>query len=183
MTCIIGFLHEGNAVLAGDKIGVSDYTKRITRQPKVFHNDGFMIGYTASFRMGQILQYNWNPPTRRTGQSAEDYLYTDVITSIRKTFEDNWFLDKAKNQWGGFILIYENRIYEVGDDLSITESVNGIEACGCGRELARGALAALLEYETDLNIILKKVFKIVSDNITMVSSEYDYILSKPEVKK
>lgn len=177
MTCIIAFHHNDRVVLAGDKIAVSGCQKTISQQPKVFHNGDFMIGYTSSFRMGQILKFKWQPPKIKKGQTAENYLHTDTIDSIRKVFEDNWFLDKTKNGWGTFIICYENKIFQISDDLGVIENVEHIESCGCGRELARGALTILLEYETDYKVILKKLYRTVSANMTAVSSEFDYITS------
>lgn len=178
MTCIISFFNNDRIVLAGDKIGVSGNFKAIIKEPKVFFNCDFMIGYTTSFRMGQLLNHTWKPTKRKKDQSVENYIYVDTIGSIRKLFEENWFFDKTKeDDWGIFILCYENKIFKVHTDMTITESMDHIAVCGSGREVAKGALCVLLEYEKDIETILRKTFDIVSSNITTVSNEFDYIMS------
>ena len=67
MTCIVGIVDQSNnkTYMAADSIGVRGNDKSIQNNPKVFynyHDPKFLIGFTSSFRMGQILQYEFIPP-------------------------------------------------------------------------------------------------------------------------
>lgn len=178
MTCIVSFLYNNEIILAGDKSGSNGFLKVNIKEPKVFHKKDFMIGYCGSFRMGQILKYVWEIPKRKVDQTTENYIYIDIITSIKKCFKDNGFGDEDKNKFGNFILCYENRIFEVQQDMSILEHEMNIVCIGSGEYHAVAAVQVLMEYEKDVEKILGRVFKIVSSNIVSVSSEFDYITSK-----
>jgi len=65
MTVIIGIIDKKNnkAIIAGDSAATDswDYQTKI-KHPKVFRNGKFIIGYTHSFRLGDVLRYAFNPP-------------------------------------------------------------------------------------------------------------------------
>ena len=61
MTCIVGVVDKGIVHMAGDKLGSNGFTKGISVRPKVFHNGDFLVGYTTSFYMGQLLEFEWVP--------------------------------------------------------------------------------------------------------------------------
>ena len=86
MTCIVALVKEGNIWMAGDLMGSNGFTKKTYPDPKVFVNGDFVIGYTSSFRMGQILEYNWEQPPRMEGLTDRQYLQLDVIESMRACF-------------------------------------------------------------------------------------------------
>ena len=62
MTCITGMVRNGHVYMAGDLMGSNGFTGRVYPDSKVFTNGDFIVGYTSSFRMGQILEWNWHPP-------------------------------------------------------------------------------------------------------------------------
>jgi hypothetical protein len=60
MTCIAGISDKetGITYLGGDSLGSNGYSGAINKQHKVFHlqdTNEAIIGYTSSFRMGQLL--------------------------------------------------------------------------------------------------------------------------------
>ena len=57
MTCIIGLVADGRVYLGGDSAAVHGWTRRRTRLRKVFRKGPFLVGYTTSFRMGQLLEH------------------------------------------------------------------------------------------------------------------------------
>jgi hypothetical protein len=58
MTCIVSLVDGDTVYMGGDSAAVEDghYLTR-TRNPKVFINGAYLIGYTSSFRMGQLLEF------------------------------------------------------------------------------------------------------------------------------
>ena len=104
--------------------------------------------------------------------------FSNSSSGVKKVFDDNGYGDKEKNKFGNFILCYEKRIFEMQADMSILEHELDIVCIGSGEYHAVAAVQVLREYEKDINKILSGVFKIVSNNIVSVSSEFDYITSK-----
>ena len=56
MTCIAGLVHDETVYLAGDSAGTSGWNLTVRADPKVFANDSYVMGFTTSFRMGQLLR-------------------------------------------------------------------------------------------------------------------------------
>jgi ATP-dependent protease HslVU (ClpYQ) peptidase subunit len=176
MTCIVAFRDEKeNIIIAGDKMGSDSYSKMIVKEPKVFINGDFAIGYTDSFRMGQLLKHVWVPPERKMEQETDNYLYADVTKSLRGLFKDNGFGDDDNNEFGAFIMVYEDRILEMQGEMSLLEHETDIVSVGAGCYHATAALQVLLEYDSEVEEVLDKTFEVVAYNIVSVSQEYDLI--------
>ncbi len=62
MTCIVGVVKDGVVYIGGDSAGVSGLRLIKRKDSKVFKRKGFIIGYTSSFRMGQLLRFKLDPP-------------------------------------------------------------------------------------------------------------------------
>lgn len=64
MTCIVGMLNPkgGNVIIGGDSAAVSGIDVQLEKQPKVFRNGDFIFGCTTSFRMIQLLKFQFEPP-------------------------------------------------------------------------------------------------------------------------
>jgi ATP-dependent protease HslVU (ClpYQ) peptidase subunit len=62
MTCIVGVNHNGNIYIGGDSAGVAGLQLQIRSDEKVFLTGDFIMGFTTSFRMGQLLRYAFSPP-------------------------------------------------------------------------------------------------------------------------
>ena len=130
--------------MGGDSAGVDHYNICPMAEPKVFVNGAFAIGYTTSFRMGQLLRYRFKPPHREEGKDVMAYMVCDWLDAVRDLFKQSGFSQKSneKESGGTFLVGYAGRLFRVEDYYSIIETANGYDACGCGEELARGALHA-----------------------------------------
>lgn len=62
MTCIVGLVDKGSIYMGGDSAGVAGLSVTTRADEKVFLNGPFIMGFTTSFRMGQILRYKFVPP-------------------------------------------------------------------------------------------------------------------------
>jgi len=154
MTCIIGLVHEGTVWIGGDSGSVSGWNVRTTMLEKVFRVQDFLIGYTGSFRMGQILQYHLEVPPQE-GVGDLRYLVTEFVPRVRACFKDHWFstIDDKDNQGGTFLLGYRGHLYTVFDDFQINEPGDKIGACGNGQEYALGAMMALRHLPPEARIM------------------------------
>lgn len=143
MTCIVGVKHEGKVYLGGDSVAVSinyDITPRL--DPKVFIvNNVMAIGFTDSFRMGQLLRY-MTLPKHPEGMDCFQYMVTAIIPLIRKTFTDGGYNRKINGEdEGGFFLIgYCGHLYKIDEDYQVAEAAIDYVAIGCGRPYALGSL-------------------------------------------
>lgn len=195
MTCIIAHTDGVSSFIAGDKLGSNGFTKTVQTEPKVFekefiklHDDGLSrtkevmaLGYTTSFRMGQLLNYNLNLPEQDASQTFSQYLVLKVIPIIRQMFKEEWGARDASQDVGGgqFIILHNHTIYEVQEDFSVLQPKTRITAVGSGTYHAIAAMQAYIEVENEskkpLHERIKSIFKIVSDNVTSVSEEFDVL--------
>lgn len=153
MTCVIGYLSNGNAYLGADSEGSNCISRDIYYNRKVFYKNGLLIGCAGSYRAAQILKYKFNPPFQEQivdlpKQNCEAYYMNCVIAdSIKQVFTDNGFAEIENNRnsaAGSFILIlYKNKIYEVQSDYSVLETVHNFSSIGCGADFARGSMFVL----------------------------------------
>jgi ATP-dependent protease HslVU (ClpYQ) peptidase subunit len=149
MTCIVGFISKDRIYMGGDSAATDDTYTEIRRDPKVFQKGPFIIGFTSSFRMGQILMSsNFKPPKQKKGQSDYDYMITSFIDSIRKTFKKCGYLgryEEGDERGGVFLIGYKNKLYEIEEDFQVGETYHSYKAVGCGKRVALGAMSILVE--------------------------------------
>jgi ATP-dependent protease HslVU (ClpYQ) peptidase subunit len=173
MTCIVGVVKEGNVWIGGDLMGSNGFTKKVYPDTKVFVNGDFLFGYTSSFRMGQILQYNWEQPPRIEGMTDRQYLQLDVIESIRNCFEV-YGIGEFKNgehQGGNFLVGYKGCLYEMQDNFSILKNED-FAAVGSGGFHAEAVLKVLTEDPNfDPYYVIQKAIEVASNFTTSVSGE------------
>lgn len=144
MTCIVGLTHPGGVLIAGDSLASSGSYCVGRTDPKVFERAGFIFGFTSSYRMGQILMHCWNPPVRHPNVDVFKFMVTDFIESVRAAFSDMGFAtNKDGAEFGGTFLVgFEGRLFEIDCDYQVGENAVGYAACGCGSEIALGAVHA-----------------------------------------
>lgn len=157
MTCIVGYVDksDGRIIMGSDSIAASGWDKRIQEIPKVFiKNEKMIIGYTTSFRMGQLLEYSLILPEHPSEKSDHEYLCTDFINSVKKCFKDNDFAEVKNNVVGGgtFLVGYKGNIYKIFSDFQVSLSIDGYDACGCGESYALAAIYNLKRIETPSEI-------------------------------
>jgi len=144
MTCIVALEHNGNVYVGGDSAAVAGWDVQSITHPKVFRVGDFIIGYTTSFRMGQLLEYNLTVPDNPDGDDLR-YLITQFIPAVRECLKQGGFAKVENNteEGGEFIVGYRGRIYLVGSDFQITHHRDRFLSTGCGESFAMGALAAM----------------------------------------
>lgn len=143
MTCIVGLVDKGNVYIGGDSAGVSGLGVSIRADEKVFHNGPFIMGFTSSFRMGQLLRYKFGPSKQLANQDDMSYMVTDFIDSVRKCFGDNGFgstPDKADNEGGVFLVGYNGALYHIDSDFQVGKPLWQYDSVGCGSEIAKGSM-------------------------------------------
>ncbi len=133
--------------MGGDSAGVNARSLSISvrEDKKVFKNGSFIMGFTSSFRMGQVLQYNFDPPRQTDKQSDMQYMVSDFIDAVRKVFGESGYGkvgEKSDNVGGTFLVGYNGVLYTIQSDFQVAINSCGYDAVGCGSDLALGALHA-----------------------------------------
>lgn len=152
MTCIIGLVDNGKIYMGGDSAGVSGLNIRGRTDKKVFKTDDFIMGFTTSFRMGDLLKYDFNPPKRYPEVDIFKYMVTEFINEVRNCLKRGGFATKKDEveSGGQFLVGYAGRLFNISDDYQVGENILPFDACGCGAFYALGSL-----YSTKKRIDLK----------------------------
>lgn len=161
MTCIVAIVEENKTYMAADTEGFDSYGRKTDRKDKKLFigqtssNQNFMIGFTSSYRMGQILRYQFNPPGYDEHCSDDDlfkYMVTIFVNEIRATFKTNGYgsiKDGESSHGGTFIVAIKNKLYEIQEDFQVAERVTNYSACGSGYDYALASLYTSYRYGED----------------------------------
>lgn len=140
MTVIVGLVDQGNVYIGGDSAGIAGLSLSIRDDEKIFKNGCFIMGFTSSFRMGQLLRYKFSPPAQTIHQDDMQYMVTDFIDAARKCFAMNGFGDKDATEGGTFIVGYKGKLYTIQTDYQVACHSDNYDAVGCGADIALGSL-------------------------------------------
>jgi hypothetical protein len=140
MTCIVGLIDKDDVYIGGDSAGVAGLSLTIRSDEKVFVNGPFIMGFTTSFRMGQLLRYKFDPPKQTVNVDDMKYMVTDFIDAVKRCFNDNGFGDRSTG--GTFLVGYNGQLYSIDSDFQVGIPTAAYDACGCGADIALGALYA-----------------------------------------
>ena len=143
MTCIVGLVRKGRVYLGGDSAGVSGLDIVARKDTKVFFNGEFIMGFTSSFRMGQVLQYDFKPP--EIGDHDDDlmaFMVRKFIPAVRESFKEAGYVrvDSQRESGGCFLVGVRGRLFQIDSDFQVGENLMGYAAVGCGEAYALGSL-------------------------------------------
>jgi ATP-dependent protease HslVU (ClpYQ) peptidase subunit len=155
MTCIVGVETDSGVWIGGDSAAVSGWITVSTREPKVFANGDYLIGFTTSFRMGQLLRFADLPkPLDRSGEDLLRFMCTEFVDAVRTLFKDGGFAQKDSEQekGGTFLVGVNGTLLTVDSNYMIGRNQEGYAACGSGWEVALGALHATLRLSPERRV-------------------------------
>lgn len=162
MTCIVAAADGKEVVLGGDTLGShsrgSDGIPRA--DAKVFRSGPYVIGFTTSYRMGQILRYLTtfpDPPEDHASDALERFFVAEFVPAIKQSFQEHGFDLKASFpstgkedfqiqgvQVGGLFIVGVNgHVFEIREDFQVSRPAAPYSAIGTGAPVAHGALHAL----------------------------------------
>lgn len=146
MTAIAALLHDGKIYMGGDSAGVNvdGLALHVRKDPKVFINGPFIMGFTTSFRMGQLLRFSFTPPDHPGKMSIDRFMNTVFVDAVRKCLKKGGYAKVHSNveSGGTFLIGYMGKLYVMYDDYQIGISAANYESVGCGGDLCRGSLHA-----------------------------------------
>jgi len=144
MTCIVGIAKNDTVYIGADSSSSVGNTMRTSLLPKVFEVGDFLIGYTWSFRMGQILQHHLTVPRQKDGVSDDAYMVKVFAENVRSLFKEHG-ISKIENNLessGEFLVGYHGTIYCVCSDFQVNHYAENYAACGSGEDYALGSLGS-----------------------------------------
>ena len=124
----------------------------IVSVPKVFKRDDdsgvtWLFGYCGSFRMGQLLQYELKlPEVTIRPDKAPEFIATRFVAAVRECFRAGGFerTRDAEAFGGTFLVGVLGALYWVQEDYWAGAFVDPYAACGCGSDIALGAMHSQL---------------------------------------
>lgn len=146
MTCIAACIENGIVHMAADS-GASAWGYvdcQVRRDPKVFHLGGAVIGFTSSWRMGQILRYEFKLPEIPEHCDLHEYIVRFFVPKLREVAKAAGVLTikEGVEQLGRFLIGLRGRLFYVDTDFQVGEMLTDYLAVGSGAEVAHGALFA-----------------------------------------
>ena len=144
MTVIAGVVDGDHVYIGGDSAGISGWDLTVRKDPKVFRNGRFVMGFTTSFRMGQLLRYSLTPPEQPNGMDAHEYMSTLFVDAVRDCLKQGGYAGKENEveHAGTFLVGFDGRLFCVNNDYQVGEAADRINAIGCGDQVALGAMWA-----------------------------------------
>lgn len=136
MSCIAGIAEYGKVYMGSDRLSFSeDYQIRNRKDPKIFQNGPYLIGFSGEIRPGQVLRPEyWTPPEK----------LVDVPDAIREQLEKTGACQKTpegNDQTPTIFLIgYKGQLIQMGHDFQLIELVENFTAIGAGERYALAVL-------------------------------------------
>lgn len=148
MTCIVGLAQpDGRIIMGGDSAGVAWMDLSVRADDKVFElaagAEPMILGFTTSFRMGQVLRYAFAPPAIESWD-VDRYMATHFIDGVRAALKAAGWTQRVqeREEGGEFLVGVRGLLYRICGDFQIGRRTDPWEAVGCGAPYALGALAA-----------------------------------------
>jgi len=145
MTCIVGVIEKRTKTIymGGDSAGVAGLSIIQRKDPKVFVVNGYIIGFTSSFRMGQLLMFSEPPEFTSKTMSEYEFMVRIFIPYIKERFEQNGYekrYDDGESKGGTFLVGFRGKLFTVEDDFQVGENFLNYASVGCGSDMALGSL-------------------------------------------
>lgn len=142
MTCVVGIAHNGRVHLGADCQGSKGWAQLDRVDGKVFHKGPMVMGFTSSYRMGQLLRYKLALPEHHDGVDVFEYMVAHFVDAARQCLKDGGYttVTNSSEQGGVFLVGYRGRLFCVEADFQVGERVGGFDSVGCGADIALGAL-------------------------------------------
>ena len=150
---------------------ITDNDQRIisVQTPKIVTVGKYLLGVTGDSRPGDILAYNWTPPTYKSTYHPVEFMGKKIIPSIYSTFKENGYEIDPKETNFNYLLSFNAYLFSIGGDLSFNASEMGLFAAGSGGNYALGYLYSL-EVKSYNKLLMAKV---VAEKAVKIASVLD----------
>ena len=184
MTCIVGYIDKQNKTIymGADTAGISGNRLFARKDVKLFqrtnpYNNTMLIGFSGSFRMGQLLRYKLVIPKHPENMDAYEYICTIFIDAVRQILTEGGCskINNNQEEITTFLVAYDNRLFRIDSDYHVGESQYNYDSCGCGENLALASVRTLDNYSREIysgEEIIKTALKISQDLCSSVREPF-----------
>jgi len=141
---VVGFVENGITYIGADSLSSNLRTVRVDKKVfKLKDTKNAILGYTSSFRMGQLLMYANGLIDKRDEPNIDhEYLVTKFIPNIINLFESGGHSknNNGEKLGGEFLLGYKDKLFHIECDYQVGISAKNYDVCGCGEQYALGSL-------------------------------------------
>lgn len=151
MTCVVAVTDGLKVKMGSDSAAANDDVISQRVCPKVFVRGEFGIGYCYSFRLGQIIEYFFEPPKIDKDVDLMRYMVTKFVPALKVALEENDYPyhEDEKDRWMVLVGI-RGKIFCIESDFQVGLDAEEVAAIGAGAELALGAMFVSLELDYEL---------------------------------
>jgi len=148
VTAIVGLEHLGAVYIGGDSAAIETDTMMISvlKDEKVFIDDSdrFIMGFSGSYRVGQLLRYSMKIPDPPPGDRMH-YMVNAFIDTFRHMVKSKGVLTSntgTDQQDAEVIVGLDGLLYVIDSDFQVNRPKLGYFAIGIGGPIAMGAMYA-----------------------------------------
>ncbi len=161
MTCVIGVRGADGTIAIGADSSAGGVYSFDTR--KMFRLGGLTVGYTSSFRFGQIVRYYVKPPAHPKSMSVEEYLVTRFVPEMKLRLSENGFVSDTnidEDLKSGLLLVAcRDRLTRIHTNYQVEVHRSSVAAVGCGEEVACGSAMASMRAGVPIRQVVKDALK------------------------
>jgi len=180
MTCIVGIAKDGKVYMGGDSFVSYDSRHQVSSKKKVFKTGQFLIGYTGSTRMGDLLRFELDVDRFDISvESRLEYMVKVFIPAIRKLFQDGGYSKIVNNEevGGQFLVGFKGELFEIDTDFQVERYLKDYSAVGSGSPYAFGVLFTLARNEYDPVEVIYQALEAAGEFDNFVGAPY-YVLQE-----
>lgn len=130
--------------VGGDSVGIDACTfecsTRSDRKVFVTDSEDVIIGFSGSFRTGQLMRYSFTVPEQSAKKDDMAYMVTDFVDAIRSLQKDKGVTSKEHDT--GLLVGFNGKLYVIESDFNVTSPLQNYAASGIGSQAALGAMHA-----------------------------------------
>ncbi len=150
MTCIAAVTANGYLTIAGDSQGSVPGTWQMydRRDEKVFALTDWMgVGFTTSYRLGQIVRYHLPPLDEPTTLDRHAWMVSRFVPELRGALRQHGWVkaENGRDEGGTMIVSIRSDIFVIYDDFQVAQPALPFCAIGAGGDVATGYLQAAME--------------------------------------
>lgn len=144
MTTIIAIPTPEGVVWGADS-QITDGDRRVLSPstPKVVKVGRYYLGISGDCRPGDILMYEWKPPAY-DGTDPVRFMGKKVMPTIIKAFKDGGYDFNKDGVSFSYLIGFAGQVFEIGDDLSLSQNIDNIYSVGAGSPYALGFLSRIV---------------------------------------
>lgn len=138
MTCIVGISYGENLIFGCDSAASSSHDIKTVTASKIFLIDDFLFGVAGSFRVMDIIRYQFIlPKIVKKNFNLDAYMRNEFVDELSNIID---------NTEGVEILVGHNkRLFVIQSDWSVLEPSANYTAIGSGAMVALGSLHSLFK--------------------------------------